>query len=60
MTRFLQWRMMNWGLVLWSGYVATWAVMTGAGPAVVALWWLIGTTVLGSLQTLARARRSVV
>ena len=28
--------------------------------AVVTLWWLIGTTVLGSLQTLARVRRSVL
>jgi hypothetical protein len=60
MTSFLHWRKMTWGLVLWSGYVATWAVMTSSGPAVVTLWWLIGTTVLGSLHAFARARRSVL
>ena len=52
MTSFLHWRKMTWALVLWSGYVATWAVMTGS--------WLIGTSVLVSLQALPRGRRPVV
>ena len=60
MTSFLHWRKMTWGLVLWSGYVATWAVMTGSGPALVTLWWLIGTSVLVSVQALARGRRPVI
>ena len=42
MTNFLHWRKMTWALVLWSGYVATWAVITGSGPAIVTLWWLAG------------------
>ena len=49
MTNFLHWRKMTWALVLWSGYVATWAVITGSGPAIVTLWWLAGMIVLGSL-----------
>jgi hypothetical protein len=49
MTKFLHWRKMTWALVLWSGYVATWTVITGSGPAIVTLWWLVGMTVLGSL-----------
>ena len=60
MTSFLHWRKMTWALVLWSGYVATWAVMAGSGPALVTLWWLIGTSVLVSLQALARGRRAVL
>ena len=60
MTSFLHWRKMTWAVVLWSGYVPTWAVITGSGPAMVTLWWLVGMTVLGSLQTLARARRPVL
>ena len=49
MTSFLHWRKMTWALVLWVGYVATWAVITGSGPAIVSLWWLVGMIVLGSL-----------
>ena len=49
MTNFLHWRKMTWALVPWSGYVATWAVITGSGPAIVTLWWLVGMIVLGSL-----------
>ena len=45
-------------LVLWSGYVPTWAVITGSGPAIVTLWWLAGTLCFGALwagtQTLFR------
>ena len=49
MTSFLHWRRMSWVLVLWSGYVATWAVLTGSGPSVVTLWWLLGMGVFGAL-----------
>ena len=49
MTNVLHWRKMTWVLVLWCGYVATWAVITGSGPAIVTLWWLVGMIVLGSL-----------
>jgi hypothetical protein len=49
MTNFLHWRKMTWALVLWSGYVPTWAVVTGSGPAIVMLWWLVGMIVFGSL-----------
>lgn len=49
MTNFLQWRKMTWALVLWSGYVAIWTVITGARPAMVALWWFAGMIVVGSV-----------
>ena len=49
MTKFLHWRKPTWALMLWSGYIATWTLITGPGPAMVALWWLAGMTVLGSL-----------
>jgi hypothetical protein len=49
MTNFLHWRKMTWAVLLWSGYIATWTVITGAGPAMVALWWLAGMIVVGSL-----------
>jgi hypothetical protein len=39
--------MTTWALVLWSAYIATWMVITGSRPAIVALWWLAG---LGLLQ----------
>ena len=54
MTNFLRWRKMTWVLVLWTGYIATWAVVTGAGPAMVALWWLAGMIVLGVLWLASR------
>jgi hypothetical protein len=54
MTNFLQWRKMTWTLVLWTGYIATWAVVTGSGPAMIALWWLAGTILLGSLWLATR------
>jgi len=47
MTKFLHWRATTWVLVLWSGYLAVWMVVTGSGPVIVALWWLTG---LGLLQ----------
>ena len=49
MTNFLHWRKTTWALVLWSGYIATWAVITGSGPAMVTLWWLAGMVILGPL-----------
>jgi hypothetical protein len=49
MTNFLHWRKMTWALVLWSGYIATWMLITGPGQAIVALWWLAGMIALGSL-----------
>ncbi len=49
MTNFLRWRKMTWALVLWNGYIATWAVITGAWPAMVALWWSMGMIVVGAL-----------
>ena len=49
MTNFLHWRKMTWLLLLWSGYVATWTVLTASGPAIVTLWWLAGMILLGSL-----------
>jgi hypothetical protein len=48
-TNFLHWRKMAWAIVLWSAYVATWAVITGSGPAIVTVWWLVGLIVFGSL-----------
>jgi hypothetical protein len=49
MTKFLHWRKMTWALGLWSVYIATWTALTGTGPAMVALWWLAGTALLGML-----------
>ena len=49
MTNFLHWHTMTWVLVLWSGYIATWMVVTGPGPSMVALWWLAGMIVFGLL-----------
>ena len=39
------------GAVLWSGYLATWMVLTGSGPTIVVLWWLAG---LGLLQLITQ------
>ena len=49
MTNFLNWPKTTWALVLWSGYIATWTLVTGPGPAMVALWWVAGMILLGSL-----------
>jgi hypothetical protein len=48
MTNFLHWRKPTWALLLWSGYITTWAAISGPGPAMIALWWLAGMIVLGS------------
>jgi len=48
----------TWVLALWSVYIATWAVASGSGPTIVAVWWLAG---VGALQLLGRvlaARRT--
>jgi hypothetical protein len=55
MTDFLHRRKMSGGLLLWSGYVVVWAVITGSGPALFTLWWLAGTIAWCSLWV---ARRS--
>jgi hypothetical protein len=49
MTDFLHWRKATWALLLWSGYLATWAVITGSGLAIVAVWWLVGLVVFRPL-----------
>ena len=49
MTNVLHWRKTTWVLLLWGTYVPTWAVITGSGPGIVALWWLAGATVFGVL-----------
>ena len=49
MTNVLRRPGMTWVLVPWSGYVATWTVITAAGPGLAALWWFVGLIVFGSL-----------
>jgi hypothetical protein len=49
MTNVLHWHKMTWVLVLWSGYIATWTVITGSGPANVTIWWLAGLVAFGLL-----------
>ena len=46
MRKVLQWRKATWAIVLWSGYLATWMVLTGSGPTIVVLWWLVGLALL--------------
>ncbi len=50
MPNFPHWRKATWALVLWSGYIATWAVITGPGPAIVTVWWLAGLVAFGLLR----------
>ena len=56
MTKFLHWRTMTWAVVLWSGYVATWTVITGSGPAILTVWWLAGLVVFGPLWLATQPR----
>ena len=49
MTKFLDRRKMTWALALWSVYIATWTALSGPGPAMVALWWLVGIALLSAL-----------
>jgi len=48
-TNFLHWRKTTWALALWSGYIATWAVLTSSGPSMVILWWLAGLVIFRPL-----------
>ena len=50
MTKFLDRRKMTWALALWSVYIATWTALSGPGPTMVALWWLVGIALLGALS----------
>ena len=58
MTNFLHWHKMTWVFVLWSSYIVTWMVVSGSGPAIVALWWVAGMIVFDLLwlvtQSLSR------
>ena len=56
MARFLHWHKMTWVLVLWSGYIAAWMVVSGSGPASVALWWFAGMIVFDLLWHLTQSR----
>jgi hypothetical protein len=49
MTNFLHWRKMTWALLVWSGYIATWMVISGSGVAMVVMWWVTGMIVFGLL-----------
>ena len=44
--------LVTWLLALWSGYIATWAAVSGSDPAIVAAWWLAGMVLLQA--TMAR------
>ena len=55
MTSFLHWHTMTWVFVLWSGYIATWMVVSGPGPAIVALWRLAGMIVFDLLWLVTRS-----
>lgn len=41
-TTIVRGRSRTWMLALWSGYIATWATVTGSRPGIVAAWWLAG------------------
>ncbi len=60
MTNVLHWPGMTWALMLWSGYVATWAVLTGAAPEFATLWWLLGMSVVGALSSVPLPGRRVL
>ena len=55
---FVLGRTMTWMLALWSGYIATWASVTGPRPAIVAAWWLAGVALLQAIaHDVDRSRR---
>lgn len=57
MTTFVPGRIATCALVAWSGYMAAWTVASGAGPSIVALWWLAGLALLQAIrQTLSQRR----
>jgi hypothetical protein len=43
-------------LVLWSGYLATWAAVSDSDAAIVAMWWLAGVCLVEAIAH-ASARR---
>ena len=47
---------MAWALALWSGYIAAWTALSGAGPAMVVLWWLAGMALVGALWLATQPR----
>jgi len=53
-TNFLLWRKTTWALLLWSVYIATWALITGSGLAMVIVWWLVGLVVFRPLWAATR------
>ena len=56
MTRFAFGRKGTCALVLWSGYLLTWAAASGARPASVVMWWLAGLALL-EMFTLSLGRK---
>jgi hypothetical protein len=54
MTDFIHWRKATWALLLWSGYIATWAVITGSDFTMVIVWWLAGLVVFRPLWVLTQ------
>ena len=38
-----------WVLAIWSGYMATWAWVSGSGALVVIAWWLAGVCVVKAI-----------
>lgn len=42
-------RTTTWMLALWSGYIATWATVSGSRPAIVAAWWLAGVALMQAI-----------
>ena len=45
----------SWVLALWSGYIATWAAVSGSGAVVVVAWWLAGIVLVQAIaQSMAR------
>jgi hypothetical protein len=53
-TDFLHWRKATWALLLWSGYITTWALITSADPAMVIVWWLVGLAVFRPLWSMTQ------
>jgi hypothetical protein len=54
MTSFLDWRKTTWALVLWSGYIALWMVISGSDLALAGVWWLAGAVVYDRLRLITR------
>jgi len=39
----------GWMFALWSGYIATWAIVSDSSPLVVAAWWLAGICLMQAI-----------